>query len=133
MLNENERLEALRRFCYAVSSVAADLAGAGGLSRDAIAAGLRIEASKIELANDRPRMSASDQELLDLARRAHEFINTLIIAGIDERVAVVSIGNTLVERVARSNGAAGAANWLRGLAALVDQHGDDIEATAQAH
>lgn len=98
------------------------------------AALLRLQAGKIEAtaAPARP-MTMDEQELLELASKAHEFINTLQVAGIAEHVAITSICNSLVERVARMRGAAGAAHWLRQLAALVDANGDAIETIASKH
>lgn len=133
MLNEEHKPEAVQRFCAALANLSRELIETGGVAHSALAAGIRIEANKIEMAGPRSPMTAGEQELVDLARKAHEFINSLMVAGIDERVAVVTIGNTLVERVARTSGAAGAAHWLRSLAKLVDDNGDAIETTARAH
>lgn len=97
------------------------------------AALLRIQAGKIEMTAPRAPMPSDERELVDLARRAHEFINTLQVAGIEELVAVTVLMNTAVERVARTRGAAGAAHWLRSLASMVDKFGDAIEVTARSH
>ncbi|MAM37510.1 MAG: hypothetical protein CL949_03175 [Erythrobacter sp.] len=133
MLNDEHKPEAIRNFCTAIANLARELIEAGGVTHSALAAGLRVEAGKIEVAGPRDPMSMDEREMVDLARKAHEFINSLMVAGVDERIAVVTIGNTLVERVARTRGAAGAAHWLRGLATLVDQNGDAIEETSKAH
>lgn len=133
MLNDADKPEAVRSLCAAISNLASELIQTGGVSHDAMAAGLRIAAGKIELAGPRGPITTEDREMIDLARKAHEFINALMVAGIDERIAVVTIANSLVERVARTRGAAGAAHWLRGLAKLVDDNGDTIEATARSH
>lgn len=133
MLNDADKPEAVRNLCAAISNLASELIQTGGVSHDAMAAGLRMAAGKIELAGPREPMAMNDREMIDLARKAHEFINTLMVAGIDERIAVVTIGNTLIERVVRTRGAAGAAQWLRGLAKVVDDHGGEIETTARSH
>lgn len=133
MLNDADKPEAVRNLCAAISNLASELIQTGGVSHDAMAAGLRMVAGKIELAGPREPMAMNDREMIDLARKAHEFINTLMVAGIDERIAVVTIGNILIERVVRTRGAAGAAQWLRGLAKVVDDHGGEIETTARSH
>lgn len=133
MLDDEHKPEAIRNFCTAIANLARELIDTGGVTHESLAAGLRIEAGKIELAAPRAPMATDEREMVDLARKSHEFINSLMVAGIDERVAVVTIGNTLVERVARTRGAAGAAHWLRSLANLVDANGDAIEATSRAH
>ncbi|MGN5375920.1 hypothetical protein [Sphingomonas hankookensis] len=125
--------EAVARFAGAVANLSADLLAAG-VQPEALAAGLRIEAGKVE--RHVPPVSGrqpDERELTELARKAHEFINTIQIAGIEEQTAVVVISHVLVERVARTRGAAGAAHWLRGLARLVDANGDVIETTSKAH
>lgn len=124
--------EAVTRFAAAVGNLSAELL-AVGVSPDALAAGLRIEAARVESRGPKPDMTTGERELIDLTRKAHEFINTLQVAGIPEQVAVTVICHVLIERIARASGASGAANWLRGLAGLVDQNGDTFEATARAH
>lgn len=132
MLNENDRAEAVRRFTSAIGTVAKELLDAGA-QHEPLAAAMRIQANVVEMAGPRAPMTAGEQELADLARKAHEFINTLQVAGIEEHVAVTVIANTAIERVARTRGAAGAAHWLRALANLVDKNGDAIETTAKSH
>ena len=133
MLKDEDKPEAVRRFCAAVQNIGQELIENGGVSHTALASGLRIEASKIEMGAPRAPMKADDRELVDLVRKGHEYINALVVAGVEERTAIVAFGNALIERVARTNGAAGAAEWLRRLAALVDQSSSEIEATARAH
>lgn len=133
MLNENDRREAVKRFTKAVGTIAAELLAAGAPG-EGIAAALRIKAAAIEAELPRGEgMTPDERELVDLARTGHEFINTMQVAGIAEQVAVTVLGNVLVERVARVRGAAGAADWLRRLATLVDANAEAIEVTAQSH
>jgi hypothetical protein len=133
MLNKNDQSEAVARTCEALGNVCRDLMEAGGVPAEMLAAGIRTEAGKIEARTAGAGMAPDEAELVQLARKAHEFINSLQIAGIEERTAVTCIANACVERVARLQGAAGAAHWLRNLAKLVDAHGDAIEETARAH
>ena len=133
MLNDNDRGEAVARFTSAVATIAAELLTAGAPA-EALAAALRMRAAAIEVGLPRTKgMTPNEAELVDLARTGHEFINTLQVAGIAEPVVVTVLGNVLVERVARVRGAAGAADWLRRLAALVDANAEAIEVTAQSH
>ncbi len=132
MIKPSDQPEAVRRFCGAVSNLSAELLQSG-VGHAALAAGLRVEAGKIEVAAPRIGMSTDEVELAGLVRQAHDFINTLMIVGIDEPVAVSAINNALVERVARTRGAAGAANWLRSIANLVEANAASIEETARAH
>lgn len=98
------------------------------------AALLRIEAGKIEATIPQPADRTADQrELIELARHAHTHLNTLQVAGIGEGTAVTAFVNASIERVARARGAIGAAHWLRGLAALVEKRGGDIEQSANFH
>jgi len=97
------------------------------------AAMLRIHAGRIEATRPTQARDADEAEMMDLGRRSHEFINTMQIAGIEERAAVSAILNTAIERVARIGGAASAAHWLRRMADLVDKNGDAIETIARAH
>lgn len=100
---------------------------------EAAAALLRIEAGKIERTIPKPVRAPAEQELVDLARRSHEFINTMQVAGMDESTIVTTLANTAIERVARTRGADGAALWLRRMAAVVDANASAIETTARAH
>lgn len=81
---------------------------------------------------DRRQMASDERELLELADNAQQFINTLQIAGIEERDAVTAIVNACTLRVARSRGAAGAADWLRRLADQVEIHAGAITAAARS-
>lgn len=103
------------------------------LEAEQAAALLRIEAAKIEatapLAGRRP----CEQELIELIHRSHEFINTLQVAGFEERTIVASVTNACIERTARTAGAPGASNWLRKLAKIVDANTAAIETTARGH
>ena len=124
--------EAVQRFTAAVGNLSAELLAAG-VHPEALAAGLRIEAGRVEARTPKTETTMDERELIDLTRKGHEFINTLQVAGITERVAVTVLGHVLIERVARTGGAAGAAHWLRGLARLTDANGDAFETTSQAH
>lgn len=118
--------------CTALGNVGRDMIAAG-IAPEALAAGWRNEAAKIEALGYRPSISPDEAEMLDLLKRTHEFINSLQVAGIDERIAIVTMGNALIERVARSKGAAGTVEWLQGLARNVEANAEVIEATAGHH
>lgn len=133
MLKKEHHQEAVERFAAAVATLARELINSGGVPHDAVAAGLRIEAGKIEVDGPRSDMAIDERELVDLARKAHEFINALMVSGIPEDTAVVAIVNTLIERVTRTRGAPAAAKWMHGLASLVEIHGAAIEATSNSH
>lgn len=122
----------ITNFCGAIGNVSKELIAAG-VPADALAAGLRIEASKVEAKGTRADMPADELEMVDVQRRGHEFINALQVAGIDERLAISALSNALIERVVRTNGAGGASTWLRNLAGMVDQHGALIEFTSRQH
>nr|WP_047170074.1 hypothetical protein [Sphingomonas sp. Y57] len=124
--------EAVARFAGAVGNLSAELLGAG-VEPAALAAGLRIEAGKIEAQGRQRSMTADERELLEVAAKAHEFINTLQIAGIEERVATTCLVNTGIERMVRLHGPAKASRWLRGLADFVDRNGPAFEETGKHH
>ena len=133
MLKPEDHPEAVQRFVTAVANLSRELIESGGVPHQMLAAGLRIEAGKIEVAGPRAPMKPDERELVDLARKTHEFVNSLQVAGIDETVAITVLGNTAIERVARRSGASGAEQWLRGLAAFVGANGSALEQTARHH
>ena len=105
-------------------------------SPEQAAALLRMEAGKIEATIVRAKTVGADadaQEGADLMRKGHEFINALQVAGLEEPVIVSSLLLVLVERVARTNGVAGAAGWLNRMAAVALSNGDNLGRTSQAH
>lgn len=132
MLHPKDRPEAIQRFCTATGNVARELIEAG-VGVEAIAAGIRMEAAKIEADAPRHPMEATERELVDLARKAHEFINTLQVAGIDERTAITCILNALIERLVRAHGPKGAADFLRRMGDFTEQHGDSLTQTSGSH
>lgn len=98
-----------------------------------VAAALRIEAGKVEAMVPSIGRTPDEKELLDLVRRTHEFINSLQVAGIEERVIVTAMGHALIERVVRVSNAGGAVRWLLGLAQTVMGNADHLKTTSKAH
>lgn len=95
------------------------------------AALLRIQAATIERENADPGGTVEEAELAELPRRFHEFVNTLQIAGIEERHLVAAMMLAALERVARSSSAEQAVAWVRGMADHAEANPDHLSATAR--
>lgn len=94
------------------------------------AAVLRDHAFRLAATDHRKHMPESEQEMLDLADRGLQFIRTLELAGISTNAAVTALQNACTVRVAQERGAAGAAAWLKGLAALTEKNAEAFELIA---
>ena len=66
------------------------------------------------------------QDARDVRDQAHQWVNTMLAAGIAEQAAVVGAMQALIERALISGGSEKTANWLRGQAAQIEMHGDDL-------
>jgi hypothetical protein len=122
-------------FCGAISNVARDMVAAG-VPADQLAAGLRIEAGKVEakaVAAAPAIGPEAEQEAAALIRKAHEYINALQVAGMSEITIVTAHLLALVERMTRKVGVDGAATWLEGMAKAARDMGDGLEQTARHH
>lgn len=124
--------EAVSRFTQAIGNVSIELVAAG-VDPLPLAAGIRIEAGKIETDCRPSGMVTEEGELIALARRCHEFVNTMQVAGLEERTVATCLLNTSVERVTRLHGAPAAAAWLRGMADMVEKNAESFERTARQH
>lgn len=131
MTNDNANGNSIN-FCTAIGNVAKEMIAAG-VPAYQLAAGLRIEAGKIEATQPRGGDTAGEQEIAAFHRRVHEFINTMQVAGMDEIEVVATIQNVCIERIARHRGASGAAHYLRSMAAIVEANAEAIEFTAKEH
>jgi hypothetical protein len=70
-------------------------------------------------------MTPTDRkEILDLSRKAGQWINTLLASGIAEGVAVPAIQLALIERLLLAGGVDQARRWLQTQDALVASHGE---------
>jgi hypothetical protein len=61
-------------------------------------------------------------EARDLHRKAHDWIDNLLVAGVSESAAVTALVVAATDRVMLAGGPGKAADWLRG-------HADNIEET----
>jgi len=69
-------------------------------------------------------MTPTDRkEILDLSRKAGDWIDTLLASGIAEGVAVSAIQLALIERLLLAGGVDQARRWLQTQDALVAAHG----------
>jgi hypothetical protein len=69
-------------------------------------------------------MTPTDRkEILDLSRKAGEWVDTLLASGIAEGVAVSAIQLALIERLLLAGGIDQARRWLQTQDALVGAHG----------
>jgi len=130
MMSKEDQAVAVSRFTEAVRNIAVELLGAG-VQPGPLAAALRMRTAEVEAKASTSTTTPNERELIDLAAKAHEFINTLQIAGIEEHVAVTALSVASVERVVRSRGGAAAATWLRSLASLVEDEGQSFAMSAQ--
>lgn len=74
--------------------------------------------------------AAQHREMLDLVRGTHAHIDTLIVAGMEERVIVAAMMTALVERSLRSSDdVIVTTNWLQSYADMLLQLGPAMLAT----
>lgn len=52
-------------------------------------------------------------EMLAVLKKAHEWIDTMQVAGIEEKVIIPAIHTALVERYLRAGGVSAAVDWLK--------------------
>ena len=72
-------------------------------------------------------MNKTDRkEMLDLSRKAGEWIDTLQASGIAESVAVSAVQLALVERLLLAGGVEKARRWMQTHDALVASHGETM-------
>ncbi|WP_130752090.1 hypothetical protein [Sphingobium xenophagum] len=71
-------------------------------------------------------------EMLDLLRRTHLWIDGMQTAGLDESIVVSAIHAALVERLLRAGGAEKAAQWLQAQATMTAQLGPAMIAEMRA-
>lgn len=132
MLHPKDRPAAIQKFATAIGNISSELIEVGGVSHAALAAALRIEAGKVEVASPRRPMEASAREMVDLVRRVHDFINTLMVAGVGERVAETCILHAIIERIAAREGVDLAAAWLHHMGDYATKNAAMLGQTSQA-
>ncbi|WP_230280717.1 hypothetical protein [Croceicoccus sp. Ery15] len=72
---------------------------------------------------------SNDEKLQDaheVREKAHNWVNTMVAAGISEQAAVIGAMQALVERALLQGGSKKTANWLRNQAMQIDVHGDEL-------
>ena len=67
-----------------------------------------------------------DDEMLDLRAKTQSWVEGLIISGMEENAAIAAINVALIERALRNGGPQKTAEWLRSLADLVEENGDNL-------
>ncbi|MES2001579.1 MAG: hypothetical protein V4444_04620 [Pseudomonadota bacterium] len=75
---------------------------------------------------DQPHFTAAEAEALDLRPRIHEWLNDLVVAGVEERAALAAIQLAIAERALLNFGTQHTVAWLRETADQMAQHGDAI-------
>lgn len=65
-------------------------------------------------------------EAREVHQQAHSWIDTMLVAGISEGVAVTGTLQALIERALLSGGTPKTAKWLRDQARQVEKTGDEL-------
>ena len=65
-------------------------------------------------------MTPNEQELRDLNRATHEWLNSLIVSGVNHRAAVSAVTMAAIEHALGAGGVQATSRWLRNLADMVD-------------
>jgi hypothetical protein len=66
-------------------------------------------------------MTEQESELLELHQRARDHLNSLVVAGVDDRAATIATMVACIERMVAAGGNAATSHYLRAMAVKIDK------------